>query len=155
MSQTLPEFLEEDGAWEILCALSNEELNTTELEEQIRVSRGTMYKRLNEGEDLHLFEYESATRDGSAVKIYKPTFKARTIQIAMGQHHVQEIFRELCAKEEEFERQCEAVKEYVGEHGIRNLEEVFGYDPIPSPSLDDIEVDFSDIEELDQGDSDE
>lgn len=131
MSEELVAFLEKEGVVDILCAIPPQGIGFGELVDSVRISRGTLHTRLNEGlypnpdSDIPgLWGRHSGGReDGKNLYVLMP--RGRKLRAAMRHHGMPKLLNEIVTKTEEFDRQETLVLDAIKEYGLDNLSEVY------------------------------
>lgn len=134
MSKELVEFLEKPGVVEIVCAIPPEGIGFGVLLDNVRISRGTLHTRLDEG--LHsnnesefpgLWGRHTGERsDGKS--LYVLTERGRRLRGVMRRHGMPGMLREIITKTEEFDRQKANVLDAVDEYGLSEIDEFYSTD---------------------------
>lgn len=131
MSEDLVTFLEKPGTVDILCALPPDGMGFGELLERVRISRGTLNRRLNEGLKSNknndfpgLWGRHTGKRtDGKAM--YVLTQRGQQLQGAVKRHGLPTLLTEIVTKTTEFDRQKANLLDAVAEHGLDNLNDAY------------------------------
>lgn len=134
MSEELREFLEKPGAVEIVCAIPPEGVGFGALLDTVRISRGTLHTRLDEG--LHSNEesdfpglwarHTGERQDGKS--LYVLTEHGKRLRRLLRRHGMPSHLREIVTRTEEFDRQKTNVLDTVEEYGLHRLDEVYSTD---------------------------
>lgn len=112
------QFLDSDGAIELLCELDPIGSQFSELDEELPISHTTLTTRLGEAQELTLIEKRLVEKNGKQVTVYSPTNSGARIMLELRRNGVVETYHVLKDMRSRFEKKSDAVREWVDENAM-------------------------------------
>ena len=128
MVSSIADFLENDGAIDIICAFNPFGMGFDTIVEETTITRRTVSRRLTEAENLNLVVPSENVTYSVASGIYLLTFRGLALKHELGHHHMCRAFEDYREAKRRYE---DSITEFVGDFEDREAEFVQEYSDEP------------------------
>lgn len=130
MPISIDEYLDEDGAVEVLCAIQPGGSRFTKLEKEVSISEPTLSKRLAQGREAGLFEEETIRGERGTSNQHVLSHKGGILWMKLQTLSVMQSYQRYNDARKEFNQKCELIQEWVTQNPDTLDDPTIGFDEL-------------------------